>query len=186
MLHEPLPLQVDPRKLAGREAVLDYCVALADLPRFASVLLDDKGSVRMQLSFAYDEGGTLILRSLLKTQVLLRCQRCLQAMPLEVQSRCSYALLAKGTDATAVSAQHEALELDESLALAELIEDELLLALPLIPAHAEGDCQMPAWNNPQEESATSKTNPFSVLARLRQDSPAATTTQPKQTRKGVY
>jgi len=167
MLNGPLPPQVDPRKLADCQTVLDYCVAFADLPRFASALLDNQGSVRMQLSFARDEGNTLILRSQLSTKVQLRCQRCLEPVTLEVQSQCSYALLAPSKDPSTVPAQHEVLELSDSLALAELIEDELLLALPLVPAHELGQCQMPSWNNPQEE-AVSKPNPFSVLAQLRQ------------------
>jgi len=166
MLNGPLPLQVDPRKLAERQAVLDYCVAFADLPRFASALLEQEGRVRMQLSFARDEGKTLILRSLLSTQAVLRCQRCLEPVTLDLQSQCSYALLPAGADRSGVSAQHELLELGESLALAELIEDELLLALPLVPAHKMGHCQIPAWNC-QEAAQESKPNPFSVLAQLR-------------------
>jgi len=173
MLNGPLPPQVDPRKLADCQAVLDYCVAFADLPRFASALLEPQGTVRMQLSFARDEGKTLILRSLLSTQVVLRCQRCLEPVTLDVQSQCSYALLPPGNDESTVSAQHELLELAESLALAELIEDELLLALPLVPAHPLGHCQIPAWNS-QEAVSESKPNPFSVLAQLRQENSAET------------
>jgi len=165
MLNGPLPLLVDPRKLADRQSVLDYCVAFADLPRFASALLDNQGSVRMQLSFARDEGNTLILRSALSTKAQLRCQRCLEPVTQDVHSQCNYALLPSGKDESTVSAQYELLEFSESLALAELIEDELLLALPLVAAHKEGECQMPSWSNPQE--AASKPNPFSVLAQLR-------------------
>jgi len=171
MLNGPLPLLVDPRKLADYQAELDYCVAFADLPRFASALLDNQGTVRMQLSFARDEGGTLILRSLLQTQVALRCQRCLEQVELAVNSQCSYALLPKHADSSSVSAQHEVLELNESLALAELIEDELLLALPLVPVHE--DCQMPKWDS-GDLVQESKPSPFSVLAQLRQKNPAAT------------
>jgi len=173
MLNGPLPPQVDPRKLADYQAVLDYCVAFVDLPRFASALLEQEGSVRMQLSFARDEGKTLILRSLLSTQAVLRCQRCLEPVTLEVKSQCSYALLPPGKAPGSVSAQHELLELGESLALAELIEDELLLALPLVPAHKVGFCQIPAWNS-QEAVRASQPNPFSVLAKLRQENSAGT------------
>jgi len=173
MLNGPLPLLVDPRKLADCQSVLDYCVAFADLPRFASALLDNQGSVRMQLSFARDEGNRLILRSSLKTQVSLRCQRCLEPVSLAVQSQCSYALLPQGADSSCISAQHELLEFTESLALAELIEDELLLALPLVPAHEAGSCQIPAWDS-QQAAAPNKPNPFSVLAQLRPAKPAET------------
>jgi len=169
MLNGSLPLSVDARKLAGCEAVLEYCIAFSDLPRFASALLDDQGSVQARLAFARDEGNTVTVQSMLSTEVSLRCQRCLEPVRLAVKSACRYALLPAGADESAVPSQTEVLELTESLVLADLLEDELLLALPLVPAHPEGSCHMPGWNAGQE-IPEARPNPFSVLAQLRQPS----------------
>jgi uncharacterized protein len=58
------------------------------------------------------------------------------------------------------------------LQLNEVIEDELLLALPQIPMHDEADCHASGLlkqNSSAEDEAEQKANPFSVLAKLKQE-----------------
>ena len=57
------------------------------------------------------------------------------------------------------------------LILNDVIEDELLLALPQIPMHAEAQCPASKWLKQQHAETADETeeNPFSVLANLKQD-----------------
>jgi uncharacterized protein len=48
---------------------------------------------------------------------------------------------------------------ENELDLIEFVEDELLLALPMVPLHEEGDCERPQLLDEQSDP----TNPFSGL-----------------------
>ena len=83
-------------------------------------------------------------------------------------------LLEKGPQAFAhadeLPSYYDAIELDENgeVNLRELVEDELLLAIPLIPRHQLEDCSAPAdsvWGELPEE--LEKPNPFDVLKQLK-------------------
>ena len=61
-----------------------------------------------------------------------------------------------------------------TLDLLALVEDELLLALPIVPAHDPEVCQHPGWIRRRrragvERSRDKRPNPFSVLAQLKRD-----------------
>jgi uncharacterized protein len=60
---------------------------------------------------------------------------------------------------------------EEPLDLLALVEDELLLALPIVPTHNTNFCQQPAGLDEPEssEDEVTRSNPFSVLAQLKRD-----------------
>ncbi len=101
--------------------------------------------------------------------VPLQCQRCLQTLaePLRVDRRLRF-----------VRSDDEAARLDEELDddvlvlpprldLHELVEDELILALPLVPRHAHCPDPLPLQDDDVVAQATPAPNPFAVLASLR-------------------
>lgn len=97
------------------------------------------------------------------------CQRCLQpvVVPLEVDRQLFFV---EGEDAAAAldaESEDDVLALTPALDLQALIEDELLLALPLIPRHDVCPEPLP---QPRDEAAESpaEEHPFAVLAALKQ------------------
>ena len=59
---------------------------------------------------------------------------------------------------------------NEKLDLLPALEDELILALPLVAYHQEGSCQAPSQiteQQPEVEESSKKHNPFSALADLK-------------------
>ncbi len=101
--------------------------------------------------------------------VSLQCQRCLQAVmqPLAVDRRLRFVRSEAEAERLDEASDDDVLVLLPRLDLHELTEDELILALPLVPRH-EGPCPdplpMPADDLPGEEPAA---NPFAALAALR-------------------
>lgn len=107
------------------------------------------------------------------TEVSLQCQRCLQAMaqPLTVDRWFHF-----------VNDEDEAARLDEELEddvlaasarfdLLELLEDELILTLPIVPRHEHCPQPLPSGGeNPPVEGAVAP-NPFAALAALRRPPP---------------
>lgn len=102
------------------------------------------------------------------TSVPLQCQRCLQAVdvPLSIESNF---LFVRGEDAAAqldTDSEDDVLALTRALDLRELVEDELLLALPIVPRHEV--CPVPLLAPANDERvADEKPNPFAALAALK-------------------
>ncbi len=98
----------------------------------------------------------------------LVCQRCLGPVPADVQAQRSFLFVADETAAAALDAEVEddVLVLTRSLDARELVEDELLLALPLVPRHAvcPDPLPLPAGD---EAAAEERPNPFAVLSALK-------------------
>lgn len=172
MLNGPIPPHVDPRKLADRGATLECETPLANLPRFCDPLADNAGAVRAKFVFERDERHAVILRTELDAEVRMVCQRCLELVALPIHSECSYAVVREGANTQSVPKGYDVLEVGEApLELLELVEEELLLALPIVPAHDPKDCQQPAGLDEPDssEDEVTRSNPFSVLAQLKRD-----------------
>ena len=172
MLNAPIPSHVDPRKLADRDAVLEGQVELASLQRLCDPLADEAGVVQAKFNFARDEQKTVVIRSELAVEVKMVCQRCLELVALPIHSECEYAVVWVGANTQSLPKGYDVLELgEEPMDLPALIEEELLLALPIVPTHAPGECQQPAGLDEPDlgEDEVPRSNPFSVLAQLKRD-----------------
>lgn len=172
MLNDPIPSHVDPRKLADRGATLEGVVALADLERLCDPLADNVGMVQAKFVFERDERRSVVIHSSIDVEVKMVCQRCLELVTLPIHSECSYAVVKEGANTQSLPKGYDVLELGEDpLDLHALIEEELLLALPIVPAHHPEECQQPAGLDEPEpaEDEVTRSNPFSVLAQLKRD-----------------
>ena len=100
--------------------------------------------------------------------VPLQCQRCLQTyvQALQVDRRYLFVAHEKQAEQLDEELEDDVLVLPARLDLAELLEDELILALPLVPRH-EDTCPepLPLPMDDLEEGAPA--NPFAALAALR-------------------
>lgn len=172
MLNGPIPPHVDPRKLADRSATLEGELQLAGLPRLCDPLADNAGAVHAKIHFERDEHKAVVIRSELDAEVKMVCQRCLELVTLPIHSECNYAVVREGASTQLLPKDYDVLEVGEDpLDLLALVEDELLLALPIVPLHDPDVCQPPAGLEEPEpsEDEVSRSNPFSVLAQLKRD-----------------
>jgi uncharacterized protein len=136
------PLDID--RLADGEADIDFAVPLAELPRLRSQLTSVEGMVRGRVHFTR-ESGFVVADLTLSGAATLACQRCLQPMTEPVQSAVSVALITAEADASRVPEHLEpVLAAGGRITAGELVEEELLLALPIVPLHAQAsDCAVP-------------------------------------------
>ncbi len=99
----------------------------------------------------------------------LTCQRCLQPVEAPLTVERSFLFARDEEQAAALDAQSEddVLTLSRSLDTQELIEDELLLALPLVPRHEI--CPAPLSHGADElpQETEQRPNPFAALAALK-------------------
>lgn len=99
----------------------------------------------------------------------LVCQRCLQPLLQPLALKRQYQLV-RGEDAAAAldgEVEHEVLALARELDVHDLLEDELLLDLPLVPRHAVCPLPLPLAD---ESAAAASESPFAGLAALRRES----------------
>ena len=143
------------------------------MQRFTKVLLNDNGQVEVDLRFGR-HGKLRTVSGALSAELTVTCQRCLQAMPYLLQTQLNLAMIKDDAQAEALPDEFEPLLLaDEEMNLPEVIEDELLLALPLVLVH-EHDCsdfmQQQAKQQIQDAAKAAeqkvKNNPFAVLKDL--------------------
>lgn len=99
----------------------------------------------------------------------LVCQRCLGPVATMLEARRSFLFVDDEQRAAALDADMEddVLVLPRALDLRALVEDELLLALPLVPRHAVCPEPLPMPAQPEFEEAESPPHPFAALGRLR-------------------
>lgn len=103
------------------------------------------------------------------TVLSLVCQRCLNAVVTPVHVKRSFRFVPDEETAEALDAEidDDVLALPRSLDLQQLVEDELLLALPLVPRH--DTCPQPLAPATVDEPFEEKpVNPFAALAALKQ------------------
>ena len=111
------------------------------------------------------------LRLAAGTCLSLECQRCLKPVRVQLQIERSFRFV-HGEDAAALldaESEDDVLALTRALDLRELIEDELLLALPLVPRH--DTCPEPLPVPIDDATPEAKPNPFAALADLKRHGP---------------
>ena len=174
-----LPKTIDPRKLARQGMQFEGSLALNRFSRLVGLLADDQGEVKVTLHFDLDEYNRVILTGCLDLVCKMVCQRCLDVADIPVHANIQ--LMAVWTDeqAQALPSNYEPLFLqEEPTELVPLLEEELLLSLPLIPYHLpeacavkqpsiSGDVLSDEGAQGEEQGRNEKAaNPFSVLAKL--------------------
>ncbi len=135
------PRDVDP--LADGRVDIEFTIAISDFPRLRSQLARAEGRVTGRVRFGRVE-GVPVADVEISAQAELTCQRCLGPLAYPVESGGRVALVADAVEADRVPEGLESmLAPDHRISVRELAEEELLLALPIVPLHEGADCAAP-------------------------------------------
>lgn len=158
--------------MAAARRSFDGRLPLAAMARLRDLLADTEGEARFTLEFGHDALQVPFAELRVDAELPLICQRSLQRFlqPVTVAQR--FALL-RGIDGdeedveASLLPDYEVLQLsdDGMLRPAELVEDELILAVPLVPTMQGSESVERDWPVPPEEEA--RANPFAALASLK-------------------
>ncbi len=142
---------------------------LARMERLRSLLASDAGEAGFTISFGIDDAGYAFADLHVSAELILECQRTLEAFGLPVDQHVRLGLIATEADAVALPEGYEPLVArDEPSALVDLIEDELILALPLI-AKKPVAVDEPAFEYATGPAPEPAESPFGALASLKRD-----------------
>jgi uncharacterized protein len=171
-MRQHLPREIDPFKLAYNGVVLEGTMQLSEMPRLCGALTDSNGDVEVKIQFDIDELGIPFVSGQFKTTLSLLCERCMQPMPYAVDSKLLLALVKHESRIENLAEQYEPwlIEGDDPVKLSELIEDELILALPIVPKHPEACLPAEMWSSGDEVGEEDKPeSPFAVLSALKKN-----------------
>lgn len=171
--------QVNAKELSARAAVVERHYDLAQLERVAEAGGLPGTSIDAQLRFGATEGLTTVDVRVTGIAVLT-CQRCLQPCACEVDESAQVAIVGAETDEVPEGCE-PCVGRVEQLSLGAVVEEQVLLALPLVPMHAAGAPQcsssgsevVPLARTPAAEPAAAraaaedeKQTPFANLREL--------------------
>ncbi|QTH71803.1 23S rRNA accumulation protein YceD [Pseudoalteromonas xiamenensis] len=169
-----IPITLDPSRAARRRSDYEGVVMLEELSRLEQVVLDEAGEIAVTVRFEFDEQGLAVIRGNFSAKVHVTCQRCNGELGLDLEQDFAYTPVGLGAESDDLPESYDVVELDEhgEINLRQLIEDELILSIPIVPMHDEASCSFSdkptRFGEIDEED--SKPNPFEILKQLKKDS----------------
>ena len=136
------------------------------LERLRGKLEDDQNNILVEFEFSDNDYGHPVLTGQMETSLSVKCQRCLKSMKMPM--KLAFNLLIDAIDEIAIESSLETIySKDGTIDIYEVVEEELILGLPLVAMHEDSSCNK-FWG-PQDESPdlALRENPFSVLKKLK-------------------
>ncbi len=172
------PRRLNLKEFAQRRRSLQGSVAVAELPRLAAALHADAGQLgRLRVHWSLrgslrrdPAGAEQALVSLrVRGELPMTCQRCLQPSQQAVDDEVTLLLVDEEPELSAeeLESAEEAYCSSHPVDVLELVEDQLILALPLVPMHDRCPQPLPAGEAPSGSAGSPGSSPFAVLAGLR-------------------
>ena len=163
-----LPPQLDVWRMVTNQRRFEGTVALAQMSRLSSILADTDGECRYVLEFYRDPLKIDVLHMQLSVSLPLVCQRSLERFLHKVEIDQRFGLISDESQEASMLEGMEAvlIEGNGEVSPFQLIEDELLLAVPLVPINPNAAELDPKWAH--EEAVEEPTpNPFAALVALK-------------------
>ena len=157
---------VDSVAFARDASELRGTLAIVDLPRLHDALFDLSGEITYSLAGAVSTDGIASMRLDIAAVLLMTCQRCLGPVKFRLKSARNFELV-PATKALGEPEEEpddvERIHADARLDVAELVEEEAILCLPMVAGHQPGECSSPLASGAESE----KKSRFSSLAVLK-------------------
>jgi uncharacterized protein len=134
------PVEIDPRRFCRDSQSWETRSDVSGFPRLAHEFT--QGALFCRVEGRTDQRGGLSLQLMIRGAVELTCQRCLGGLQHAVEIERMLHLARNETELERLDAlpDSDAILVGETLNLIDLVEDEVLLSLPLAAMHAEGEC----------------------------------------------
>jgi uncharacterized protein len=150
----------------GTNAYFQGDMALSQMPRLSELVLPDDAVIPVTFEFNYNSYKHAIIKGHYRALLSVECQRCLEPMDTTIEQ--DFELLIDAAEEDINSFQLDSVfSTDGYLDVFEVIEDELILALPIISMHKDINCNKFMQTSSLQESSAETNNPFAVLQSLK-------------------
>ncbi len=146
-------------------------ISLSALSRLAAAVADSGGQATVELQ-AIQADGQVSVHGQVQANLVLTCQRCFGSLDFPVKADFNLAWVRSEEEAVRLPDVYEPLlSASGRVKIAELIEDELLLALPMAALHtppqACGGDPRGKFQQPAKAAKTARSKPFAALQTLK-------------------
>lgn len=163
-----LPEYVDAWRMVQARSTFQGTLPLQAMARLRESLASAEGAVGVQIDFGRDDSGVARLRVRADAELPLVCQRTLEPFILPVHVDVRLGLIATEQDEASLPAGYEPLLAEPGkLRLADVVEDELILALPVVPVKPGTSPVTPDWNTTEQVQDNVAPKPFDVLRTIK-------------------
>ena len=168
-----LPLRFDPVLFAKRGRQLAGKIAVHDLPRVMELAPKSDSEITVSMSFSTSSLQFPMVKGTIEGEVVQSCQRCLGDAPVKIDGQFELLLVNPESLDLASEEGHEIFEyVGQHILTTALIEDELILSMPIVAKHEsidECDAIAQQWGKEFDEVPADKTreNPFAKLKDLK-------------------
>ncbi len=171
----PVPAILDSRKVFRQGLLIEGSIAVAELKQLCSMLSSAEGRVSARLEFGFDDARRRKIEGRVYGELSLQCQRCLDTVRVAVSEPINLAVVSSEDSARQLPADIDPLlDVDEEIRPPELIEEQMILGLPIVATHKHCEPHTASVTPPakasEKQSASSVSNPFAVLAALKNNS----------------
>jgi uncharacterized protein len=159
------PDWVHPDKAAAARREFAGSVPVERMARLAGLIVEGRASeINFRLAFAHNELNQVRVDVEISGHVPMKCQRSLRVFDQELRSASVVGVVSTEDEVDGLPGDYEPLVCaDNRLNLLDMVEEEILLGLPLVPVD-------PASSRIGAEPATADTHrPFEALAALKKD-----------------
>ena len=164
-LNKSLPDQLKLFNFAKKEISLSGLYQISDFPRITEIASNKKDYVRVELSFYLKNNKTPCVEGIIELDIVLTCQRCLDNLSIALKVNFILAFVRNDQQSEELDSHYEIYVIEEEeLATFDLISDEILLSIPMVPTH-DYDCIKEI--NEQEIVEEKSENPFAILKKLK-------------------
>jgi len=172
-----VPDHVDARKIFTKDAVISGILPVHKLHRLTQNLSNSDGTVCAELRFTIDEERRRIVSGTVKAEVNAVCQRCLESVSTDLEDTLHLAIVETEEHIRRLPADIDPWQCTDALLnLPDIIEEQLILCMPLVSYHPDGQCtgvaasiraeRFSAENQPPADS-DSAGGPFAMLRDLK-------------------
>ena len=167
-----LPLRFDPVLFAKRGRQFVGNIPVHDLPRIMEVAPKSDSEFHVSMTFSMSSLQFPMVKGTIDGEIVQLCQRCMSNASIPVHSQFQLILVTPDLVERASEEGHEIFEYTgQFIGTAELIEDEIILSMPIVAKHADvDDCEttVKQWMHEFDEvPADKKENPFAKLKDLK-------------------
>ncbi len=141
MFEMPLPTRIDLNRISRQSQHLLGELRLEALPRLQDLFGTMVGNIAVDLTVAVDNEGYKFIEGHVKTVISLQCQRCLEEFDYSLTAEFCLSPVLDEQQAETLPEQYEAVVLeDKHINIEKMIEDEIILNLPLVAMHPNEHC----------------------------------------------
>lgn len=165
-----LPHKIDVYRFADQGIRLKGIWLIHTMQRLSTALSALTGEVKVDIQFGRDGQRIRFMQGEYHVTLVLNCQRCMQPFDYPLSGNFLFGMVSTEEEAEELPTSYDAVIVKEGmLVVHDVIEDEIIVSLPIVSMHPEKDCHvgLPFVIDTPETEQPETDNPFNVIEVLR-------------------